>query len=73
MTWLFAYSHYWQISLFLIIASAQILASGGAIYDALPPNAKLAMIHRSKYIELLIPAVDALKEAGLCIDMELLE
>ena len=50
-----------------------VLASGGAIYDALPPNAKLVLIHRSKYIELLVPAVDALKEAGLCIDMELLE
>ena len=50
-----------------------ILATGGAIYDSQPPNAKLVLIRRSKYTQLLVPAVDALKEAGLCIDLELVE
>ena len=47
--------------------------AGGATYVPLhPPNAKVVAQHHSKYLPQLPAAVEALKLAGLCIHLEVL-
>lgn len=47
-----------------------LLASDG-VERYRPPNAKLCVLHQSKYLEKLPSSVEALKSAGLRIDMEM--
>lgn len=50
-----------------------LLATGAVNVSMQPPNAKLAVMHHSKYLLQLPASVEALTVAGLCIDLEVLK
>jgi len=50
-----------------------LLASGAAVSTPHPPNAKVVVLSDSKYLQTLPASVDALKTAGLSIDLDVHE